>query len=80
MLIFLSDKADAYPDTPQFEGTLGDYSKAPQEWHEVLMPAAVTGRFVKVIFPSVAKNGPCMAIAEMEIVVERQHITEKMKP
>jgi hypothetical protein len=68
--IFVSDTAEAFPEMPQFEGTLGDYKKNPQDWHEALMPATVPGRFVKLVFPTVAINGPCMAAAEMEIIVK----------
>jgi alpha-L-fucosidase len=68
--IFVCDTADAFPEKPQFEGTLGDYKKNPQEWHEAIMPNPATGRFVKLVFPSVAINGPCMAAAEMEIMAK----------
>jgi alpha-L-fucosidase len=71
--IFVSDNAEAFPEMPQFEGTLGDYKKNPQDWHEALMPNAVPGRFVKLVFPTVAINGPCMASAEMEILVGTRH-------
>lgn len=68
--IFVSNTAEAFPETPAFEGSFGDYRKGPQDWHELLMPQPAAGRFVKLVFPSVAINGPCMAVAELEILVQ----------
>jgi alpha-L-fucosidase len=68
--IFASDNTEVFPDKPAFEGTLGDYRNTPQDWHEALMPSPVAGRYVKLVFPAVAASGPCLAAAEMEILVE----------
>lgn len=68
--IFVSDNADVFPARPQWEGDFGDYKGTPQEWHEVFMAAPASGRFVKLVFPAVASNGPRLAVAEMEILVK----------
>ena len=67
--IFVSDSGETFPAAPQFEGSLGDHKDTPQQWHEVLMPSPATGRYVKLVFTAVASNGPCLAAAEMEILV-----------
>ncbi|MEI8080003.1 MAG: discoidin domain-containing protein, partial [bacterium] len=67
--IFVGTGAEVFPDNPQFAGTFGDYKTDPQGWHEVLMPAVATGRYVKLVFTAAADNGPHLAAAEMEILV-----------
>ena len=66
--LFISDNADAFPAKPQWEGSFGDFQSNPQDWHEVLIPKVVSGRFVKLVFFDVASDGPNMAVAEMEIL------------
>lgn len=68
--IFVSDNAETFPDKPQFEGAVGDASCGPQDWREALMPSPAAGRYVKLVFTAVASNGPCLAAAEMEILVK----------
>lgn len=68
--VFVADSEDAIPQTPQFEGSFGSHADNPQGWHETIMPTPATGRFVKLVFTGVASNGPCLATAELEILVE----------
>lgn len=68
--IFVSDDASTFPANPQNQGSLGDYNNSLQDWHESLMPAVVIGWFVKLVFTAVTINGPCMAVAEMEILTK----------
>ena len=67
--IFVSDRADDFPAQPQFEGAVGTPELDPQAWREAVMPSPAAGRFVKLVFTAVASNGPCLAAAEMEILV-----------
>ena len=67
--IFVAASPDAFPATPQFEGTLGDYHGREQDWHEALMQKPAAGRYVKLVFPATTR-GPCLAAGEMEILMQ----------